>query len=109
VIVVPKTVPLSRRYEAHGRVFDAVTLRDPKYRDFIDIGDPVEFQPLPDGSGQMIVKHLDRVDSYVSRLVTEPVSAADLVDLDLVDALALEGGILDFFGEARRSRAKPTP
>ena len=33
-----KIVPLSRRYEAHGRVFDHVTLRAPKLRDHIAIG-----------------------------------------------------------------------
>ena len=106
---MPKTIKLSRRYEAHGKVFDAVGLRDPKYRDFIDIGDPIEQQPLPTGSGSMIVKHFDRIDAYVGRLLQEPMSTADIVDLDLADALAMEEAVLDFFVEARRSRAKPTP
>lgn len=106
---MPKTVKLSRRYEAHGKIFDAATLRDPKYRDFIDIGDPVEQQPLPSGDGAMVVKHFDRIDAYVGRLLMEPLSTADIVDLDLVDALAMEGAILDFFVEARKPREKPTP
>lgn len=106
---MPKTIKMSRRYEAHGKIFDAVALRDPKYRDLIDIGDPVEQQPLPGGDGSMIVKHSDRIDAYVARLLQEPLSTADIIDLDLADALALEGAILDFFAEARRSRATPTP
>lgn len=106
---MPKTIKLSRRYEAHGKIFDAVTLRDPKYRDFIDIGDPIEQQPLPTGSGSMIVKHFDRIDAYAGRLLQDPLSMADIMDLDLVDALAMEDAVLDFFAEARGSRAKPTP
>lgn len=106
---MPKTIKLSRRYDAHGKVFDAVTLRDPKYRDFIDVGAPTEAQPLPGGDGMMIVKHFDRIDTYVGRLLQEPLSTADIVDLDLADALALEDAILDFFVQARRSRTTQTP
>ncbi len=37
-----KSIPLSRKYEAHGQVFDSVVLRAPKLRDHIAIGDPIE-------------------------------------------------------------------
>jgi hypothetical protein len=104
----PRAIKLSRRYESHGRIFDTVSLRDPKYRDLLAVGDPIELQPLPSGAGEMVVKYLDRIEDYVGRLLQDPLSVADLVDLDLVDAMAIEEAILGFFAEARKSRAKPT-
>ena len=104
-----KIVPLSRRYEAHGRVFDHVTLRAPKLRDHIAIGDPVEVHPGPEGDGRFVIRHLDRIEAYLGRLsVPEKPGRECLDDLDLVDSIALGEAVTDFFMEARRLLARQT-
>jgi Phage tail tube protein len=50
-----KVVNLTRRYEAHGKTFDSVTLRAPKLRDYLVVGEPVEVQPSGDG-GRMVIE-----------------------------------------------------
>jgi hypothetical protein len=103
-----QTVKLSRRYEAHGKVFDTVALATPKLRHYLAVGDPVELPPGPDGAGQFVVKHLDRIAAYVDRLaVPEKPGRECLDDLDLVDSIALSEAVTDFFMEARRRLGKP--
>jgi hypothetical protein len=99
-----KTIPLSRRYEAHGTAFNTVELRAPKLRDLFSIGEPVEFQPT---SGGIVIEHLDRIEAYRDRLLVTP-TAADIADLDLVDAMALKDAITGFFTDARKARRQPT-
>ena len=102
-----KVVPLSRSYGVHGVTFDKVTLRSPTLADHFAVGDPVEIHPAPDGTGQFVVQHLDRIADYRDRLVREP-GLEMLMGLDLVDSLAIKDAITDFFLEAHRLRAKPT-
>lgn len=104
-----KIVKLSRQYEAHGKVFDTVTLRPPKLRDHMQLGDPVELHPGPDGAGRFLVEHLERVQSYLDRLcVPERPGRECIDDLDLVDSMSLKDAVTDFFSEAHRRRTKPT-
>jgi len=104
-----KTVPLSRKYEAHGQVFDSVTLRAPKLRDHIAIGDPVEIHAGPDGEGRFVVEHLDRIAAYLDRLAVAGRPGREcLDDLDLADSIAVKEAVTDFFMEARRRLSKPT-
>lgn len=102
-------VPLSRKYEAHGQTFDSVTLRAPKLRDHIAIGDPVEIHSGPDGQGRFVVEHLDRIGAYLDRLpVAGKPGRECLDDLDLVDSIAVKEAVTDFFMEARRRLSAPT-
>lgn len=105
---MPKTIKLSRRYEAHGKVFDAVTLRDPKLRDYFEVGEPTEVQPTGQAGGVVLIEYFDKIDAYLSRLLQEPLSSADLIDLDLSDAILLKDAITGFFTEAKRLRRAPT-
>jgi len=98
-----KTVRLSRRYEAHGRTFDSLTFREPKMADFEAIGEIAERQPFAAG-GDMVLYHDDRVWRYRDRLLKrgdDLPSAADLGDLDLVDAMAVKDLVTGFFTPAR--------
>lgn len=101
-----KVISLSRRYGEHGQTFDSVTLREPKLRDYLAIGEPVEIQPNGDG-GRMVVEYNDRVEGYFQRLVKVP-GFEMIQDLDLVDAIAIKDAILDFFKTARLRRDAPT-
>lgn len=94
-----KTVKLSRSYSAHGKTFDAVTLRGPKMKDLLAIGEPWEAVTNRDGT-KVPIEHLDRIEAYIDRLASEP-PADHLTELDLVDALAVKSALIDFFVEAR--------
>jgi len=99
--MVDKVIKLSRKYAAHDKIFDRIILREPKSRDYFEIGEPLELHRAPDGSdGRYLVEHLDRIEAYAARLPKEPTAEA-LVDLDLVDAMALKEAITGFFIEAR--------
>ena len=102
-----KTISLSRRYEAHGTVFDAIEMRSPKLRDYFAIGDPVEAQPSGVEGGTIVVEHRDRIEAYRDRLVVKP-SLAEILDLDLEDAMRVKEAITGFFTEARRARRART-
>lgn len=99
-----RIVKLSRIYEAHGATFDSVTLREPKSRDYFEIGEPVEMHRDPNGGeGRFVVEHLDRVKAYFDRLAKQP-TAESLMDLDLLDSIAVKEAIKDFFLEAHSRR-----
>lgn len=102
-------IKLSRRYDAHGKVFDEVALRAPKLRDHFAVGDPVEVHPGPDGSGRFILEHNDRFDAYLDRLCVEGRPGRECVlDLDLVDSIKVRQAISGFFTAARRQLLPPT-
>lgn len=102
-------VPLSRKYEAHGQTFNSVTLRAPKLRDHIAIGDPVEVHSGPDGQGRFVIEHLDRIEAYLDRLpVAGKPGRECLDDLDLVDSIAVKDAVTGFFTEAHKRRARLT-
>lgn len=105
-------LPLSRTYMETGKQVSKLAFRVPRWSDFIDLGDIEEWQPLDvpgEGDGRMIlVKHQDVVARYAERCLKEPNTAADLVVLDLVDALAVHRVIRDFFVQARSSSSPPT-
>lgn len=96
-----KVIPLSRKYPGFGDGFDKVVLREPKYPDFIAIGDVQEMQPVP-GGGVAIVTYNDRISAYVDRLLQFPEPAA-LAELDLADSIKVVEEIAGFFTIARRS------
>jgi hypothetical protein len=102
-------VPLSRTYEAHGQTFNSVTLRAPKLRDHISIGDPVEVHSGPDGQGRFVIEHLDRIEAYLDRLAVAGKPGREcLDDLDLVDSISVKDAVTGFFTEAHRRRARQT-
>lgn len=103
------TVELSRTYGETNKQVSKLVFRTPKWRDYIDIGDIQEWQPL-DKTGErlMHVRHFDAVEQYAERLLQEPATPADLAVLDLVDALKVEAAIAGFFKSARSSNPKPT-
>lgn len=102
-------IPLSRRYEAHGKTFDKVFLREPKLRDHFAIGDPVEVHSGPDGEGRFVVEQVDRVAAYLERLcVAEKPGLESVQDLDLVDSIAVKQAIIGFFIAARTRSSRPT-
>ncbi len=100
-----KSIALSRRYEAFGKAFDRIELREPTFEDLFTVGEVQEWQPVAGGDGMMLITHDDRIRAYAERLSGD---AAVLPQLALKDSLAVKKAILDFFAEARASTAPPT-
>ena len=104
-----RVIPLSRVYEAHGKSFDKVEMREPKLRDHFAVGDPVEAHSGPDGQGRFVIEHNDRFDAYLDRLCVEGKPGREcLVDLDLADSMRLRDAIVSFFLAARARNKPPT-
>lgn len=103
-----KVIKLSRSYEAHGQVFDTVTLREPKLRDHFALGEPAGLQPGADDIPVM-VERFDIIAAYAERLAVAGKPGMEcLQDLDLADAFAVKEAIIGFFSEARRQRRAQT-
>ncbi|MDI7924598.1 phage tail assembly protein [Ferirhizobium litorale] len=90
------TIPLSKPYTVHDKTFASIKLREPRYREIFmeGRGKPREWQPSP--HGPVIVSYPAVVDSYLQELIVEP-GYECIGNLDVVDALALEKAVLDFF------------
>lgn len=100
-----KTLALSRRYEAFGKSFDRIDLREPTFEDLFTVGEVQEWQPVS-GGGSMLLTHDDRIRAYAERLSGAD-AAAILPQLTLADALKVKRAVIDFFAEARKSEEPP--
>ena len=89
-----KIVPLSRRYEAHDKIFDSVTLREPRFEDLLALGEPYEMQRA--AGNNVVIENTATIAAYVKRCVVSP-GAEHLGELSLSDARAVRQGVIDFF------------
>lgn len=101
-------VPLSRAYEAHGKSFNEVVLREPTYREMYreGLGRPQELQPGPNGH-PMLMTYPSTIDAYLQKLVLEP-GYDCLGELNPADSMDLEAAVCGFFRERKASSKSPT-
>ncbi|TJV19689.1 hypothetical protein [Mesorhizobium sp.] len=89
-----KIVPLSKRYEAHDKTFDSVTVREPRFEDLLALGEPYEVQRA---AGQnVVIENTAAVAAYVRRCVVSP-GVEQLGALGLADARLVREAVIDFF------------
>ena len=101
------TITLSRRYESGGKSFEAITLREPRFADYMAIGEVQEWQPIAGvDKAAVLVEDTDKIRRYAERLIEGDALRLDL--LALIDALKVRRAILDFFAEARAPDGPPT-
>ncbi|MBB2841465.1 UNVERIFIED_ORG: hypothetical protein GGE64_005248 [Rhizobium etli] len=101
------TVKLSRSYEAHGKTFHEVVLREPTYSQIYreNLGRPRDWQPTQ--HGPMLVKYPDVVDAYLQRICISP--GYECIDaLNAVDSLRLEEAVAGFFLEKSEPQKSQT-
>lgn len=101
------TVKLSRKYEAHGKIFDEVVFREPTYAEFFieGLGRPQEWQS--DGNGKfLLLTFPDVIDRYVNQLAVEP-TADCLTGLSALDCMRVEKVICGFFLEQTKPQTSP--
>lgn len=89
-----KIVKLSRRYEAHGEIFDTVTVREPRFEDLLALGEPYEIQRA--GTQDVVIENTAAVAAYVRRCIVAP-GVEKLGELSIADARKVRGAVLDFF------------
>jgi hypothetical protein len=102
------TTKLSKSYSAHGKTFNSVTIREPRYSEMYQdgLGRPQELQPGPNGKPIVITYH-STVDAYLQKLIVEP--GYDCIsELSVLDAMELEITICDFFREQKVSKNSQT-
>jgi hypothetical protein len=90
-----QVVKLSRRYEAHGTVFDEVTVREPRFEDLMTLGEPYEVQKTSNNV-PIVIENTAIVADYVERCVVKP-GIECMVVLGIKDARAVRGAVLGFF------------
>jgi hypothetical protein len=93
-MMADKVIPLSRRYEAHGETFESVTVREPRFADLLELGEPYEVQRA--AGNNVVIENTATVAAYVKRCVTAP-GIEKLGTLSLADARLVREAVIDFF------------
>lgn len=83
-----------------------IVLREPKYADFIALGEPTVWTPGPNGIATR-VDVPEVIGEYVERCLVEPKDHLLLRQLDLVDAMAVRDAVVGFFIEAEARQSPP--
>lgn len=99
-------VNLSKKYSEQGVSFDSVTLREPKFSEYLEFGEVSALQPNGQG-GMMIVEYGSVIEAYAPRLIQSP-GFECLEDISLADQVAIKDAIVDLFSDARKPAEKPT-
>lgn len=99
-------VPLTKPIVTHEGDVTEITLREPKGRDFLELGEPWVFTRGPNGES-LSNPVPDIVNAYVERCVEKPGSVY-LAQLGLADAMRVRRAVLDFFPAAAQA-AFPDP
>jgi len=100
---------LARPIRGHEGEIREVRFREPRYHDFMMLGDPTAMVFLPNGG---VLPHEDHsiIEKYAERLIVEQSHGPLLAQCSLDDALAIKEMIIGFFrqGSASSSTSSPT-
>lgn len=90
-------------------IVTSISFREPKARDFAELGEPFQFVRLPNGT-HYVVEHDNAIRGYIERCVMAPVDPVTLGGASLADAMRIKDEFLFFFGRerARTSNAPAT-
>jgi hypothetical protein len=98
-VATSKTIKLSDPIPGHKEVIAEISLREPKFGDVMELGDPIDFVRTADGH-QVRTINYPVVGEYAERCV-DGIPPLLLNELGLQDALAVQEAIIDFFVQAR--------
>lgn len=102
---MPKQVELESPIKGHGGVeIRTITLRDPRYRDYMDIGLPSIWVALESGGFEQEATNSTR--EWIERLCD--CDPNFLGQVSLADTLALRDAVMSFFREARKGPGQST-
>lgn len=99
-----KTISLSQPIKGHnGEQIGSVTLREPKYRDYMDLGLPVTWVTINAEGGGFEQEAASLIGAWIERLADIDPNFLEL--LSLADSLELRDAVIGFFREARARKA----
>ena len=101
-----KRVKLSRTYAIHDKAVGELTLVEPTWDDYAELGEVFEARRGPEGT-VVVLENREAVKGYVERCV-RGLDPANLGLLGLPDARALRDTIVDFFQRPESSTAPST-
>lgn len=98
-------VDLLKPLTDHGGPVSSIIVREPKGRDFLELGMPTHAMRLPDGS--IVGMEMDEVlKAYIERCAD--FNPALLGQMCLADSMALRDAVLSFFIAARAAISPPS-
>lgn len=102
-------IPVPGGLFGHGKTFQEVVLREPTFREYLDIGDVIEHISYPNGMRIATVNNVT-VDRYLQTCLVEPRDAIVVEQGGLALAKEVREAILGFIhGESpAQSAASPT-
>lgn len=100
-----KSIILSTPITVHGGVTGKVTVREPKGKDYIELGHPTTLVRTRHGMAE--VQNDDVIAAYINRCVdVDPLLL--LQQASLKDAMAIKDAVLDFFIAAQMKPSGPS-
>lgn len=104
-----RTIKLAQPIPWNGQTLTTLTLKEPKGRDYIELGEPRVAVRLPDG-GFYLVEPPPIIKAYLDRCIDHEGGDFLVSLLSLADAQALKHALFDFFHPATpRDGASPSP
>jgi hypothetical protein len=104
-----RTIKLVTPISWHGATLTLLTLKEPRGRDYIDLGEPRLMVRMSDGSSYF-VEQTHIVKAYLDRCIDHEAGDFLLSLLSLADAQNLKAALLDFFSPAAGTHgASPSP
>lgn len=94
-----KSIKLTKPIQGHGRMFEAVTLREPTAREYLELGEPQS--PVYRGQTVMMADNDATIAQYIERCIVEPNALLVVGQATLADIIKLREAVLGFFTEAR--------
>jgi hypothetical protein len=95
-VTIPLSEPITVPGEATAVQVDKIVLRQPKYLDIMELGQPSAF--ARDIAGMIYTAEKDEtIKAYIERLLVEPKNPMALVQLGTVDTLKLRDAVFGFF------------
>jgi hypothetical protein len=97
-----KTITLQEPIEGPSGQITQVVLREPKWPDVMELGEPAAYA-RSDGGMVYSADKDDVIHAYVQRLMVEPQDRLLLIQVGLADTLQLREAVFSFFQAARKA------
>lgn len=103
---MPKTIKIKLKdpFPGHNGMVNEVELREPRGRDFIELGEPYAYARADKG----LIVHAENepaIKGYLDRCFVSPDALLAMANLSLVDMMDVKEGLLSFFADARLARS----
>jgi hypothetical protein len=101
-----RTIKLSSPITWHGETLTTLTLKEPKGRDYIELGEPRLGVRMADG-GYYMVEQTHLVKAYLDKCIDHEGGNFLIALMSLADAQALKAALFDFFAPATETPGAP--